>query len=94
MKFLAILMALAVTAPLAAMPASADYQSGVTAKKKKLSYYKKRRAPQVAGYRLRGGYAQGDDLDARFYNLGPKGNLSEYDNRDFSDRVFEGVAHP
>lgn len=92
MKFLAVLVALTVAAPLAALPASADHRSGVTVKKKKASYLK-RRAPQVAGYRLRGGYAH-DEIDARLYNLGPKANMSEYDNRDFSDRVFEGVAHP
>ncbi|MDX2264558.1 MAG: hypothetical protein NW215_06275 [Hyphomicrobiales bacterium] len=79
-----------VAAGVMAAPASAaDYRPGYKAKKAKKSAGMKR-APRVAGYRLRGGYRNGDDFSPYIYQS-EYGNYPRFDNRSFSDRVFDGL---
>ncbi len=90
MKFIACLIALGFAILPAATPAAATgYKPGVTAKKSQKSVREYRRAPRVAGYRLRGGYRNGDDLTPYVYES-DYGNYPRFDNRSFSERVFEG----
>ncbi len=76
---------------LAPAPASADYKPGYK-KSKSVAAKTKRRAPQVAGFRLRGGYR--DDLEYQPYvrfNDGYTSYNPYFNNMRFSERVFEGT---
>lgn len=82
----AVLLALAF-AITSAPGASADYRPGYKSGKKVSA--KKRRAPQVAGFRLRGGYRDGLEFEPYVrYNDGNYGNYPNFENRTFSERVF------
>ncbi len=92
MKFIACLIALSFVSLSAVAPASAaSYKPTMSEKKKakKKAVRKYKRAPQVAGYRLRGGYRNGDDLTPYIYES-EYGNYPRFDNRSFSEKVFEG----
>ncbi|MDZ4791387.1 MAG: hypothetical protein SGJ17_09305 [Hyphomicrobiales bacterium] len=92
MKFVAFIIAISFAALSALAPAAADYRPGVSAKKSKKSVRKYKRAPQVAGYRLRGGYRNGDEYTPYVYE-NDYGNYPRFDNRSFSERVMDGLRY-
>lgn len=89
MKLISIAIALMFSAGLAGASLAADYKPNATVKSSKKSAYKYKRAPKVAGYRLRGGYRNGDEFTPYIYRS-EYGNYPRFDNRSFSEKVFEG----
>lgn len=90
MKFMAVLIAIGFASLSVPAAVAADYKPGVSAKKSKKSVRKYRRAPQVAGYRLRGGYRNGDEFTPYVYQ-NDYGNYPRFENRSFSERVMDGL---
>lgn len=75
----------------ASAPASADYKPG-SQKSKSAAVKTKRPAPQVAGFRLRGGYRGGLEFEPYVrFNDGFTSYNPYFNNMSFSERVFEGV---
>jgi hypothetical protein len=72
-----------------AAPASAGYKPKSSAKAAKKHVVKKR-TPRVAGYRLSGGYRNGEQYTPYIYQS-EYGNYPRFDNRSFSERVFDGM---